>query len=291
MPSRFFILIIVSFWLATTAWFVTREVAPRWRSGDAPPYVIELADEALKNVTPIRWRLAWNGRDMGQVRTTLRYQEAEGLFELKAESERLDLANIGALKISARNLRNSLQVNHDGELRGVHTAVEMETPIGVFKVAVTAQVKAGRIERSCDLESPLLGAISPKLEPVAYRRGSVLNPLHPVNRVNGLKPGQRWRIPLFDPFGDALKATVAELSGVKLSQQAAEPVAQFLYAEVLAEPQYIEWDGAPQPCFVIDYRAESGDDFTGRTWVRTSDGLVLRQEARSNEETLVLQRE
>jgi hypothetical protein len=60
---------------------------------------------------------------------------------------------------------------------------------------------------------------------------------------------------------------------------------------VLAEPQYIEWDGAPQPCFVIDYRAESGDDFTGRTWVRTSDGLVLRQEARSNEETLVLQRE
>ena len=62
MPSRLFILVIVSFWLATTGWFVAREVAPRWRSGDAPPYAIELADEALKSPVPIKWRLVWNGR-------------------------------------------------------------------------------------------------------------------------------------------------------------------------------------------------------------------------------------
>ena len=285
MPSRFLILVIVSFWLATTVWFVTREVAPRWRGGDAPPYVIELADEALKNVTPIRWRLTWNGRDMGQIRTTLHYREADDLFELNADSDRLEV--IGALKISARKLHNTLKVNHDGELRGVYTEVEMETPIGLFRVEVTADVKGGRIVRTCKLESPFV-RIEPKLEPVAFRRGSVLNPLHPINRVNGLKPGQRWRIPLVDPFGDALKATAAELSGVKLSEQNSETGTQFLNAEVLTQPQDLEWDQAVHQCLVIEY---TGEDYKGRTWVRAADGLVLRQEAEAHGEKLVLQRE
>jgi hypothetical protein len=282
MPSRFLILLIVSFWLATTAWFVTREVAPRWRSDDAPPYVIELADEALKNPVAIKWRLLWNGKDVGQFRMSLQYIEVDDLFELKAVSDRIDLP----LKISARKFVNTLRVNHDGELRGVETNVEMETPIGDFRGEVRAAVKSGKIERSCKLDSPV-GHIEPTLEPVAYHRGSVLNPMHPVNRVSGLKPGQRFRVPLVDPFGDLL-ATLAQLSPVKSSPATAEPVAQFLYAEVLPQPEFREWDGALQSCLVIEY---TGDDFSGRTWVRASDGLVLRQEAQAHGETLVLQRE
>src|SRR5262249_50875373 len=110
MPSRFLVLVIVSFWLATTAWLGSPEIAPRWRSGDTPPYVIELADEALKNVSPNRWQLLWNDKDMGEVRTALHYREADDLFELTADSDRLDLANIGPLKISARKLHNALSV-------------------------------------------------------------------------------------------------------------------------------------------------------------------------------------
>src|SRR5262245_12331354 len=104
MPSRLFMLVIVTFWLATTAWFVAREVAPKWRSGDAPPYFIELADEALRNAPAIRWRLVRNGKDIGQVRTSMQYLDAENLFELKAVSDRIDLANAGPFKISARGL-------------------------------------------------------------------------------------------------------------------------------------------------------------------------------------------
>src|SRR5262249_60804830 len=98
------------------------------------------------------------------------------------------------------------------------------------QVDVTAEVNAERIERTCVLQSPA-GKIKPRLDPVAYRGGMVLNPMHPVNRVTGLKPGQRWRIPLIDPFSDALQATVAEMAGAKLSGATAEPVAQFLTAE------------------------------------------------------------
>src|SRR5947209_2251291 len=122
MPSRLLILVIVSFWLATTGWFVAREVAPRWRSGDAPPYAIELADEALKNPVPIKWRLVWNGKDIGQVRTSMQYKDADNLFELNAISDRIDLP--GPFKVSARKVVNCLKVNHDGELRGVETNIE-----------------------------------------------------------------------------------------------------------------------------------------------------------------------
>src|SRR5439155_25849236 len=116
-------------------------------------------------------------------------------------------------------------------------------------------VKAGRIERTCEIESPF-GQFKPTLEPVAYRRGSVLNPLHPVNRVTGVKAGQHWRVPLVDPFGDALKATVAQMAGGKSPGATAEPVARFLDAEVLAQPQNLEWEEGVQTFLVIEYTAE-----------------------------------
>jgi hypothetical protein len=279
MPSRFLILVIVTFWLATTGWFVAREVVPRWRSGDAPPYVIELADEALKNPAPIKWRLVRNGKEIGLVRTSMQYRDADNLFELKAESERIDLGHIGPIEVSAQKLKNTLRVNHDGELRGLQTHVELESLGAVVSVDITAEVKGDRIVRSCVIESPA-GPLKPALEPVAYRRGSVLNSMHPVNRLTGLRPGQRWRVPLFDPLSDALRSAVPNGSP--------EPAVQFLNAEVLPQTQLVEWDGAPQICLVIEY---SGDEFFGRTWVRVSDGLVIRQEAKAHQEELVLRRE
>jgi len=280
MPSRLLILVIVTFWLATTAWFVAREVAPRFRSGDAPPYVIELADEALRNAPAIRWRLVRNGKDIGQVRTSMPYIEADDVFELKADTERIELGRIGPITVTVQKLSNVERVNHDGELRGLRTHVELEMAGAVVSVDVTAEVKAGMIHRSCTLTSPA-GEIKPALEPVPYRRGSVVNTMHPVNRVKGIKPGQQWRVPLFDPLSDALR------SAVPTGSPDAAP--QFLSAEVLAQPQELEFERAMHPCLVIEYSGP--DDFSGRTWVRVADGLVLRQEARAHGDTLVLQRE
>jgi hypothetical protein len=280
MPSRVLILVIVIFWLATTGWFVSREVAPRWRSGDAPPYVIELADEALRNAPKTRWRLLRNGKDVGQVLTSMQYVDAGNAFDLKADAERIELGHIGPISVTARKLTNVLRVNRDGELRGLQTRVELEVLGAVVRVDVAAEVKAGMIHRSCKLTSPA-GEINPTLEPVAYRRGSVLNTMHPVNRVTGIRPGQQWRVPLFDPLSDALKSAVPTGSP--------EAAVQFLNAEVLAQPQELEWEKAMQPCFVITY--SGGDDFSGRTWVRVADGLVLRQEAQAHGDTLVLLRE
>jgi len=49
------------------------------------------------------------------------------------------------------------------------------------------------------------------------------------------------------------------------------------------------WDGQDVPCLVIKYTGDG--DVNARTWVRESDGLVLRQEARQGGDLLSLERD
>ena len=59
-------------------------------------------------------------------------------------------------------------------------------------------------------------------------------------------------------------------------------------AEVGGTPQPLEWQKQSVPCWVIEYRR--AEPFA-RTWVRVSDGKVLRQEAFEKGETLRFERE
>ena len=128
---------------------------------------------------------------------------------------------------------------------------------------------------------------------------SVLNPLLPINRLIGLRPGQHWRLRLFDPLVDALAAA---LPGAK-------PELRFLDAQVLSEPQVITWlkkirdaeekrfstqikiedDQEEVSCHVTEYREQG--QVVGRTWSRASDGLVLRQETKLDGDQWTLERQ
>jgi hypothetical protein len=136
------------------------------------------------------------------------------------------------------------------------------------------------------------------MKPVAVsRRGSVFNPRQPVNKLRGLRPGQRWRMPMVDPVTDTLRAAASQaVPGFKF------PDLPVLQAEVLSTVQILpllhqksmKKDPAPNPrrsgvpCLVIQY---TGDDISARTWVRQSDGLVLRQEATQHGDTWILDRD
>jgi hypothetical protein len=292
MPSRLVTLAIVAFWLATTGWFVAREVAPRWRAGQAPPYVIEFADEALRNAPNVHWRLSRNGQDLGIIRTGFKYREADDAFLLTAEGARITLLRVGPVEATAEGVHSDLLVTREGELRATQFAAKLNLQGLTMSVAVNAEVRGDRIERSCVIDSPL-GRARSDLRPVPSARGSVLTPLHPVNRIQGLRPGQRWRVPLLDPLGDAARAAVlaaaAQLLGQKPPEALPDAAPSFLDAEVRPAPEPLAYQGADHDCLLIEYRG--GEDFTARTWVRAADGLVLRQEARTPDEELVLQRE
>src|SRR5438128_2544272 len=82
MASRTLTFLIVAGWLASTGWFVARDVWPQLRSGEPPPFTIELADEALRQLVPTRWTVRHNGQPVGTVRTTLIYDEKTDSFAM-----------------------------------------------------------------------------------------------------------------------------------------------------------------------------------------------------------------
>ncbi len=302
MPSRYTVLAILAFWVATTGWLFYRDVRPRLVPGEGPPFVIDLADEASNR--PIRWTLLkedhknprFRGQylNQGYAETSVGYREADDTFDIQCVFKLWTGKEVrGNADLT---VGSHYRVNRDGELREIRARVEvtvggmpiegrLEGPVrgGMFTphVAVTLKFAHDGIKRD--------------LEPVPVApRGSVLNPMQPLNRLPGLRPGQHWRMPLVDPLSDALTAASGLLPGVPKKQVEA----RFVDAEVLPEtrrPPLLTFSQAGvQPrrqnydCHVIDY---SGEDFTARTWVRADDGVVLRQEVAQHEDVYILDRD
>jgi hypothetical protein len=295
MPSRHLTLAIVAFWLATVGWFVARDVWPHWRPNEPPPFTIELADEA-GSMVPVRWVCLYNGTKFGSVRTSLRYHDADDTFELTAFGQELTLLNLPGVMVQARDFDDRIRITREGELRAMTTDVKLVFqgvgPELTARARLGAEVRGGRLERTFRLDAPVLGTFAPVLEPVPIVRGNVLNPMHPVHRVTGLRPGQHWRQPMTDPRSDIIAVAVARALGGEKAAALPDSAPAALDARVLPELQLLAWEGAEHGCFVIEYRGDlRGDEFTARTWVRQSDGTVLRQQAEAHGDTLVLQRE
>jgi hypothetical protein len=286
MPSRPVIIAIVAFWLLTAGWFVVRDVGPSWRAGDPPPFTIELSDEAMRSVAPDRWTYTLNGHKSGTITTALVYEQADDTFELRAKCPEIKFLE----GVVIQGYDDGVRVTREGELRGMRTAATVAvTGIGQriqAKAELSAEVRGGQLERRLVLDAPGFGRFAPQLESTDPPRGSVLNPMHPVPRVTGLRPGQTWRQPLFDPRHDILKAAYDQSGFAKFFPLPSMPTT--LNAQVLSAPQSLDWNG-PHLCLVIEYRGD--DDYVARTWVRMSDGAVLRQEAGGHGDMVVLQRE
>jgi hypothetical protein len=290
MPSRLTTLAILAFWLFVAGWFVAREVWPHLASDAPPAFVIDITDEAIRQVVPVRWVLYRNGERLAALRTTTEYRESDDSFLLTSAMGDADIVAAGTFKCRVHSLVNVYRVNRAGELHGSETKLAM-TVFGVdVKMTIAAEVRGNQAQPYCRLEYPG-GILEPALKPIPVARAGVLNPLHPVHRIVGLKPGMRWRLPLVDPLADAYRAAVEGLAQSVLGPNApALPFAtgpRTVLADVTGSTPF-DWNGNAVSCYVIEYR---GDDAKARTWVRTRDGAVLRQEASSLGEELALQRE
>src|SRR5471030_1683909 len=91
MPPRFLTLTILAFWLGMTGWLAYRDLWPRWRAGEPPPYSIDLADEARRQSVPVLWtvyrRLPGMVKDerIGRLHTWVVYRDEDDTFELHGE--------------------------------------------------------------------------------------------------------------------------------------------------------------------------------------------------------------
>ena len=268
MPSRIIIAGIFVFWLASVGLLFYREVLPRWRTESAPAYAIEITDEVGSPTA--EWQMFDKDKLIGRGNSKIR-RTADRNFEMSQTFTFTDLEiNVVLAKMAVKRLESVYRVTPKGDLLGL----EVKSKAGLKDAK-------GLIEFEAELTGDVVdGWLTPKLKlfgsPVELpgfgkiaigEHGSILNPMHLVHRLPGLREGQHWRVPLLDPF-KMFKAN--DLIG---------PALPFLDAEVVAAET--TWNDRVVDCLKIIYR-EPGKDVVAATWVRRSDGLVLAQDARQS---------
>jgi hypothetical protein len=311
MPPRPVSLLIVAFWAMTVGWLVSQDLWPRFRTDGKPPFKIDLADEATQAVTTL-WgvfRKPAGGEKyrLGYLDTWMSYEPSDDTFELHSKVRKLGLFNSSMFQVEIGQLRTSYRVTRDGRLLDLHTDGQLEVKLvqgetalanWPMKASLDGTVRDGLLQSRCRVSSGF-EKFEEEVPPIEAPNGNVLNPLQPVNRIHGLRPGQTWRMPLVDPMADAVRAAVRTMLAKHLPGEAGrfartlldrpQERTGFLLARVLPQREVCSYNEAEHECWVVEY--DGGDDMKAWTWVRVEDGLVLRQEARQNGESLIIQRE
>lgn len=263
----------------TTVWTVLRQVdggqpQPVFRAETGVDYdkeedVYSLnAKFTVRKGLPSRTAPVVNHLRIESMTSTYRINRAGRLLSLKAEVE-------GTLYLEDRRKE---MVSWVARLLRSHPAKGREDDLPI-ELSIWGEVRGDHFFGHCRAaSSEYLGMpIEFDLLPTAVSyTGSVLMPLHPVNHMSGLRPGQSWHQPLVDPLRDALPGLA---NGVRS-----------LNARVLPQPQLLKTDDAEIPCLVIEYTNDENETM-GRTWVEQSGNRVLQQEAVVDKDHWIMQRD
>jgi hypothetical protein len=308
MPPRAVTLAILAFWLATFAWFCHHDLWPRLRPGQRPPYTIDLAQE-VSGSSGRQWEIFYNGQTIGSATTWVGHRRADDTYELGTKcwftknkfAFPVNVPFVGHLgDLEIKHMDSTYRVTRDGDLREAEADLVAEfhalpararhpadggqdeppDPDSTIRGHVQGVVKDGTFAPLWRVEFPGVGRQELRSDPVEVATGhSVLSPLQPWNRLLDVQEDKRWQIRLFDPLMDSV--------GTLVPGAARAATVRELEAGVLQGTQPWTWNNADVPCLVIEYR---GDNITGKTYVRASDGLVIRQEMTRQDHTLALQR-
>jgi hypothetical protein len=279
MPSRPIVFAILGFWLAANGWLFYREIWPRLRPAEPPAYSIDLEEEAGGGA--ISWDVIHNRKRIGTAIAQVVFDEPSKNYDLKCdylfEKEGLPIITL----LYVKRMSSVLRVTRQGELRQARVKLRVGGAT-VAEMTLQADIEDGMLTPRLEM-SAVGGLLENTLnfEPVEVSEaGSILNPMHPLNKVRGLREGLNWRLPDVDP----LKTAAAAMSHKFTGQAFTFPS---LFAEVRSEPT--PWAGESHECWVIEYR-EAGQKVTARTWVRKADDRVLRQQATHQGTQLLLER-
>ncbi len=284
MPSRWMCLVIVAFWLATSGWFLYREVWLKAQTSQLPLFAIDLTDEA--GGVPALWNVYHKGRRVGSGSSSVKKLDDRGyeltceyLFATAFRNPDDDAGQIEFTKadlwkfLDPQRARSQYRISEDGTLRSMSAELTIK-PLGQrTNVKINGDVKEGYLQlvTRTRMNEKELDAL--KLPPVEVRH-RVLNPMHLLSRLPGLRVGQYGKIPLINPLN----------LGVPGAKDLGVPM---LYAEVVEGELF--WNGSHTPCYKIEYR-QPGERVIASTWVRKSDDMVLQQEARHQNMDLVFRR-
>lgn len=318
MPSRWLGASIVVFWLAMTGWLFWRDLWPNWRPGQPPPFYIDPVDE-VNGPTPMKiyWTVLRRTPKEDKLTpvfsasTWVQHDREEDAFTLHAELDAMKSRRTPPFRVAGAfrvdRMTSAYRVTRSGrllsldasltttldlksELKGLlislfreRPAPPQQTAIDAYgvKMSVSGTVRGDQFFASCRAESPSLDKpLQFDLPPtILSPTASVLLPLHPVNRIRGLRPGQSWRQPLVDPLRDALASFPGFSGGVRSLQ-----------ALVLPRPETLPMGDGETQCLVIEYRDDE-HNLVGRTLVEVDSERVQQQEAHLEDGLWIMRRE
>lgn len=326
MPPRFLSLVIILCWLGMGVWLFVRDLWPRLRPGEPPAYTLMASDEAPRQGPPIRWNVFHNGDHAYDLEAKTTYHEKaenpadDDTFEMRAI---IRVKQQVGQKAPVRRLRSFIRISRDGELRAVNAQLHMVLKDKLeLLLDVEGLVQEGQLlprwrvkvypadrdseERVFDrqwlLDTPPQFQFETLFVPLDFaERGIVLNPLHPPNRLDTLRPEQHWRMPLVgsllvleaaahaldtlaqNPRLDKVPDLVYDLVGRALDKIPGLQSRVLPQAQPLPPPPDPNAARPPEPplCWVIEAR-DDDDAVHARLWIQQSEGerqgLVLRQE-------------
>lgn len=299
MPSRISVALILALWLAAAGWFVRREFWVWWVSDGPPPAQFTLADEASKDGKQVNWSLRRGEELIGWLRTTTQYVPEDDSFTLTSELTtkriitgengleqikewvpvRLGLFNVD-FKIDS--LKTGMRVGRDGHMRAFDSqgrmSFRLRGAVVSFKANFKGAVQGGLLDADAEFDIVGFQKVEGSFQGLPVRTGTVFNPLQPVDRLEGIEPGRRWRQPVFDPLAEAFRAVLPKLLGRFAAGKMPLPKAeQRVYRAEVAGGAVPLYEGGEPKYHRIDYYDR--DKRVARTWVEAETGKVVRQEA------------
>jgi hypothetical protein len=268
MPSRWMCFAILGLWLFATASLVRREVLPRWVVGPAPS--LKSLAKGLELPAPSRWAILALDAKGGELKVGQIDSEAARDGEWVTLTSRVAL-QAGAilqgtpLRVDADvelAIHSETKLDSSGELASMKATVS-EAEGGHVWMTLTADRRGGRIELAADGAE---GAIRFRESFPYTSSGQLQQTFGPVENLRGLVVGQSWESRVVNPLapGAPAKARV----------------------EVRAR-KVIRWQGKLVETLEVVTEMKP---FQARTWVRPTDGVILRQEVPIPFVKLILER-
>ena len=294
MPSRFAILAIVVFWVTTLGYVFQRDIRPRLYTSGPPPISVDLADEATQS-QGTSWTVFRGSERVGKLTTKMTNIDSDDTFSFAHKYSQLRF-DYGPARIFLPELTSTTHLDRGGSMKNQSLSgrliVQTSNGKGGYSdladavVSVRGAVLEGMLSGECEWTSSF-GSGKRPLAPVAAPSGQVLNAFQPIARIAPPWPKEGWIVREVNPLDDAVAAVLREKLGT-LASTLPQPESKQLLARFMPEAQTLDTAAGSVECRVIEYR---NSEVRAKTWLRASDGKVLRQEAFLAGEHLSLERE
>jgi hypothetical protein len=291
MPPRIVTAAVVLLWLASSAWLYLREIHPLIATGEPPRFALAHDDDKKQERLAVTWTAAHETTGKGQKPLVYRIQSSvvhhdknrEDLFELVSHMRPAADQKQNFLEaFHLSDLETTYRVRRDGRMTGFKAAVQFNAGLAATKLSdqfgeFDGEVRGDRC-RVTWAKKNAQASDGGKLDVEVSMTGSVLLPLHPLERMPGLRPGKRWGQFLLDPLDRA-------------SIPSDPPRLVWVEAEVREKLEVLRGKNQRNSCRVVDVKGGNGY-ISGSVWVETESGQdkVLRVRVKLGDDTWTIRR-